>query len=177
MKNLKYFIKLASIFSFLFTASCGPYWYKPYGKIFKQVPKDGTPGYRQGWMDGCESGLATQFGSGFMMTFYKWKKDPLLSQDKPDLNLVRAKYEDKWDIDWNNKSEISDNARHYKKIFWISHIFCRHSIVGTYQTAQDAYGGSMDPPLPGEERYNPGAHSLGNIWSFHGRGSSTPSLW
>lgn len=161
---------------FLLTA-CGPYWYKPYGKIFTQVPKDGDPGYRTGWMDGCESGLATQFGSGIMMTFYKWKKDPDLSVANPDLYLIRQKYGNKWDINWNDEEEIKANIRHYKSVFWISHLFCRHAIIGTYQTSKDAYGKSMDPTLPGQQRYVPGAHSLGNIWSFQGRGSMYPTLW
>ncbi len=174
---MKNFIKIISVLIFLFTSSCGPYWYKPYGKIFKQAPKDGTPGYRTGWMHGCESGLSTQFGSAIMMTFYKWKKDPLLSVANPDLNLVRAKYEKEWKINWNNPSEIKDNIRNYKTVFWIGHIFCRHAILGTYQLAGDAYGGSMDPTLAGDQRYQPGGHNLGNIYSFQGRGNMQPSLW
>ncbi len=164
------------ITSFLIT-SCGPYWYKPYGKIFTHAPKDGTPGYRMGWMHGCESGLATQFGSAIMMTFYKWKKDPDLSIAKPDLNLIRKKYEDKWDINWDDPKEIQNNIRHYKKIFWLGHIFCRHSVVGTYQTAKDSQGKSFDPPLAGEQRYKPQAHSLGNVYSFHGRGNMNLHFW
>ena len=167
------------LITLLITSCSNPNWYKPYGKIFKQAPKDGTPGYRTGWMHGCESGLATQFGSAFMMTFYKWKKDPDLSINQPDLELVRKKYEDKWDINWNNPEEIKTNIRHYQKIFWIGHIFCRHSIIGTYQTAADAHGGSFDPTLPGEQRWlNPKMpHNLGNIYSFHGRGNSQLTYW
>ena len=126
-KNMKKILLL--IISLSLLSSCGPYWSKPYGKIFKQAPKDGTPGYRAGWMDGCESGLATQFGSAIMMSFYEWKKDPDLSVARPDLNLIRKKYEDKWDIDWNNTEEIQVNIRHYKRIFWISHIFCRLGLI------------------------------------------------
>ena len=161
----------------LLTSSCGPYWYKPYGKIFKQAPKDGTPGYQMGWMHGCESGMATQFGSAIMMAFYKWKKDPDLSIARPDINLIKLKYEDRWEIDWNNPEEIQRNIRHYKKIFWVAHLFCRHAIIGTYQTAKSAHGKSFDPPLPGDQRYKPGAHSLGNVYSFHGRGDMSLSLW
>jgi len=170
-------MKKILIITLLFITACGPYWYKPYGKIFKQAPKDGTVGYRMGWIHGCESGLATQFGSAFMMTFYKWKKDPDLSITKPDLNLVRKKYQNKWNINWNDESEIKKNIRHYQKIFWIGHIFCRHSIVGTYQLAKSAHGGNFDPPLPGEQRYNPSSHSLGNIYSFHGRGNANLTYW
>lgn len=177
MKKLIYLIKLLSILSFFTVSSCGPYWYKPQGRVFKQAPKDGTPGFRQGWMQGCESGLATQFAGSFMMTFYKWTKDPLLSIANPDLNLVRKKYGKKWDINWDNPTEIKDNIRHYKKIFWISHFYCRHFALGTFQNAKDAHGNSMDPPLAGEQRYKPGGHSLGNIYSFHGRGHSNLSLW
>lgn len=172
MKNI-----LVSIITIFLLSSCGPYWYKPYGRIFTHVPKDGTPGYRQGWMDGCESGLATQFGSAIMMAFYQWKKDPDLAISNPDLNLIRSKYGTKWDINWDNINEVKANISQYKAVFWMAHGFCRHSIVGTYQTARSAYGATMDPPLPGETRYDPGAHSLGNVWSFHGRGSMHPTMW
>ena len=158
-------------------SSCGPYWYKPYGRIFTHVPKDGNPGYRTGWMHGCESGLATQFGSAIMMSFYRWKKDPDLSIDKPDLNLIHQKYGDQWDINWNDPEEIKMNIKHYKKVFWLAHMFCRHAIVGTYQTAADAYGGTMNPPLPGEQRFVPGKHNLGNVWSLYGRGNSQLTYW
>jgi hypothetical protein len=111
------------------------------------------------------------------MTFYKWKKDPDLSVSKPDLYLIRQKYGDKWDLDWNDVEEVKKSIRHYKKVFWIGHIFCRHSILGTYQLSKSAHGKSFDPPLPGEQRYVPGKHSLGNIYSFHGRGASQSSMW
>ena len=38
-------------------------------------------------------------------------------------------------------------------------------------------GKTMNPTLPGQQRYKPEAHSLGNIYSFHGRGSMHPTLW
>ena len=128
-------------------------------------------------MHGCESGMATQFSSAIMMAFYEWKKDADISVSKPDLDLVRRKYEDKWDINWNDPEEIKTNVRHYQRIFWIAHLFCRHAILGTYQISAGAHGGSMDPPLAGEARYNPGAHSLGNIYSFHGRGTGQLTYW
>jgi hypothetical protein len=168
---------LIAMLTLLSISACGKYWYKPYGKIFNHGPKDGTPGYRTGWEHGCESGLATQFGSAFFMAFYSWKRDENLTISKPDMDLVKETYEKEWDIDWNDLEEVKTNIRHYNKVFWLGHIFCRHSIVGTYQMAGSAHGKSMDPPLPGEQRYVPGAHSLGNIYSFHGRGNSHLSYW
>ena len=177
---MKYWSKFTPflLLSALLITACGPYWYKPYGRIFSHAPKDGNPGYRTGWIHGCESGLATQFGSAFMMSFYQWKKDPNLAIDKPDMNLVYQTYKDKWDINWNNEEEIKENIKHYRKVFWFAHAFCRHSIIGTYQTAADAYNATaMNPPLPGEQRFVPGKHNLGNIYSIYGRGNSQLVFW
>ena len=52
-----------------------------------------------------------------MMTFYKWKKDPDLSVSKPDLRKIRIKYEDKWDINWDNRDEINKILDITKKYF------------------------------------------------------------
>jgi len=38
--------------------------------------------------------------------------------------------------------------------------------LGILQTAD------MSPPLPGQERYNPMGHSLGNIWKMNGKGDT-----
>ena len=63
-------VKKAIIYTLLIVvlASCNKYWYKPYSKIFNHKP-EGSPGFELGWMHGCESGLGTQFGGAFMMTF------------------------------------------------------------------------------------------------------------
>lgn len=45
------------------------------GWVFKNIPKDGTPGYKLGWIHGCESGLGTQFGGAIYQSFYTWKRD------------------------------------------------------------------------------------------------------
>ena len=70
------------ILLFLTLNSCSPYWYKPMGFIFNHVPKEGSPGFRLGWMHGCESGLGTQFGGAIYQSFYSWKRDPDIASSK-----------------------------------------------------------------------------------------------
>ena len=38
------------------------------------VPK-GHADYRKGFLDGCETGMATGFANDYYKTFYKYKKD------------------------------------------------------------------------------------------------------
>lgn len=162
----------------LFTPSCWPNWYKPFGRIFRQAPKDGTPGYRLGWIHGCQSGLATNFGANFTIFFYSWSKDPDLVVSSPNIEKLRIKYAEELPINWDNPTEVKKNLNDYKKIFWLGHIFCRHSIVGTYQGAKTIHGTSFDPPIAGDPRLNLNKmHSIGNVWSFHGRGNFNLDYW
>ena len=157
----------------VFCSSCAgnPHWWKPHGRTFsKHAPKDGSDGFRLGWMHGCESGFATQFGGAIYMSLYEWKKDPDLVTKNPDINKLRVKYQD-WNVNWNNVDEVNKNLSDYKKIFWRAHIFCRHTVLGTMQMAE------MEPPLPNEPRYDPGKHSLGNIYNMRGRGNMRGGLW
>ncbi len=169
---------LIIFFTAILLIGCVPNWYKPYGySLFKQMPKGGSPGFRLGWIHGCESGLGSQFGGSIYMSFYTWKKDPDIALTEPDYEKIRKRYKKELaDIDWNNPAEVKKNFNDYNTIFWGGHIFCRHSVLGILQTAE------MAPPLPGEDRYDPAKHSLGNIWKITGKGDTrygaTPaSLW
>lgn len=149
----------------LFLPSCNKYWYKPMNYLFNKMPKDGSPGFKLGWEHGCHSGLGSQFGGAFYMTMYTWKKDPDIMSSNPDIKKIRNRYKKELkDVDWNNPADIKKNFSDYKKIFWGAHIFCRHSVLGLLQTA------GMDPSLPGKTRYDPGAHSLRNVWNLQGKG-------
>jgi hypothetical protein len=168
--------KILILITILILSSCGRYWYKPYGKIFKQMPKGGSPGFELGWIHGCESGLATQFGGAIYMSFYSWKKDVDIiktTKTSQDITRIKNKYkkEKLANINWNNPVEVQKNFDDYKAIFWAAHIFCRHGILGELQMA------GMDPSLPGEERYNPAKHSLGNIYKIDGKGDARLSYW
>lgn len=44
-------------------------------------PPPGSAEYRQGWSDGCESGLSA-YGTPFYKTFHRVKQDPILAQNK-----------------------------------------------------------------------------------------------
>ncbi len=164
INKLKKYFTIIIIF---FTSSCYDNWYKPMGYIFSHMPKGGSPGFELGWKHGCESGLGSQFGGAFYMNFYTWKRDPDLIVSNPDYQKIRKKYRKEFKkINWNNKTEVKKNLSDYAGIFWGAHAFCRHSVLGMLNTAE------MTPTLPGDERYSPGAHSIGNVWKMTGKGDT-----
>jgi hypothetical protein len=170
------FKKLLTIFLIFSLTNCVPNWYKPMGyRVFRKMPKEGSPGFKLGWIHGCESGLGTQFGGSFFMSFYSWHRDPDIVAAFPDIPKIRARYKKELKgIDWNNKKEVKKNFDDYNAIFWGAHYFCRQTVLGSLQSA------SMNPTLPGEERYDPGAHSVGNVWKLNGRGDTrigSTGLW
>lgn len=166
--------KISVFFLLLILCSCYPNWYKPMGKVFKNAPKNGSPGFRLGWIHGCESGLSTQFGGAIYQSFYTWKRDPDITSSEPDYDKIRKRYRKELkDIDWNNINDIKKNFSDYNTIFWGGHIFCRQAVIGMLISAD------MKPPVADDERYNPMAHSLGNIWKMTGRGDTRigTGLW
>lgn len=170
--------KFITILLILFSTSCVKNWYKPYGyRIFSKMPSGGTPGFNLGWIHGCESGLGTQFSPGIYMSFYGWSKDPDIASSNPDVNKIRQRYKKELkNINWNSEADIKKNFSDYNTIFWGAHAFCRHSMLQTAQMAD------MTPPLPGETRYDPAKHSIGNVWKLNARGDSrigsgATSLW
>lgn len=152
----------------LLLGSCTPNWYKPMGyRAFRHMPKGGSPGFELGWIHGCQSGLGTQFGGAFYMSFYTWSRDPDITSVNPNIPKIRERYKKELkDVNWDDPQDIKKNFSDYNTIFWRSHIFCRHSVLGTLQSA------GMDPPLPSEARYNPAAHNLGSIWKLDGKGDT-----
>lgn len=156
----------------LFVSSCSVRnWYKPMGyRIFKQMPKGGSPGFELGWIHGCESGLATQFGGAIYMSFYKWKKDPdiVASNRTPEqIKRIKRRYKKELkNINWEDSLSINKNFSDYNRIFWLAHIFCRHAALGGLQMS------GMTPPLPGQTRYDPGAHSIGNVYKINATGDT-----
>lgn len=158
--------RILVFFTLLMLSNCAtPNWYKPYGYLlFSQMPQDGSPGFKLGWIHGCESGLATQFGGAFYMSFYSWKKDPDIASADPNIPRIRARYKKELkDINWNNSNEIKKNFSDYNTIFWGAHGFCHGAVLGVLLTA------AMNPPKPGEERYNMMAHSVGNVFKITAR--------
>jgi hypothetical protein len=155
-------------------SSCSKYWYKPMGWVFNHVPKEGSPGFKLGWLHGCESGLGTQFGGAIYQSFYTWKRDPEIASANPDYNLIRKRYQKELKkVNWRDIQDIKKNFSDYNTIFWGAHSFCRQVIIGTLQTAD------MAPPVADEERFNPMAHSLGNIFKMTGKGDTRigTGLW
>jgi hypothetical protein len=170
MKKILIFLLIFSL------TNCVHDWYKPIGyRVFRKMPKGGSPGFELGWIHGCESGLGTQFGGSIYQSFYGWHRDPDITSSEPDINKIRSRYKKELKgINWNDQSEVNKNFSDYNSIFWGAHYACRQIVLGTVQSA------NMNPPLPGEDRYNPGAHSIGNIWTLKGRGDTrigSTGLW
>jgi len=166
--------KIAILFALFFLTSCGPYWYKPMGKIFKQAPKapdQASYGFRLGWIHGCESGLATNFGGTFFMSFYKWKRDPDLIASNPDRYKLSRKYEDELPLDWNNDREVEKNIYDYNNIFWTAHKYCRHYALGSLRMVD------MEPDLPSAERFRLGSHNMTDMYRLDGFGDTRFSHW
>jgi hypothetical protein len=170
-------IKKICIISLIFALiGCTPNWYKPMGwRTFRNMPKRGSPGFKLGWIHGCQSGLGTQFAGAFYMTFYTWSRDvditsvdPLaITPFSPDVIKIRKRYKKELkNVNWNDPAAIKKNFSDYNTIFWTAHYFCRQFAHGTLQAS------NMTPSLPGEERYDPSAHNLGSIWRINGRGDT-----
>lgn len=164
-------IKKLIFITIFFLSSCGPYWYKPYGIVFKDMPRGGTPGFNLGWRHGCESGLATQFGGAITMSFYEWRKDPDIVRVNPNLDVIRKRYKKELNIDWNNPTVVNKNISDYKTIFSIARAHCKYAIYGSLQLA------GIEPNLPGEERFVPGKHNLHNIYTVDDKGDTRWSFW
>lgn len=175
-RRMKIFKPLLIVCSIFFLASCVPNWYKPQGyRAFRKMPKGGSPGFELGWIHGCQSGLGTQFGGAVYQSFYTWSRDPDISSATPDIPKIRERYKEELKkVNWNDPIEVKKNFSDYNSIFWGTHYFCRQMVLGTNQSAD------MSPPLPGETRWNPAAHGLGNIWKLNGRGDTrigSTGLW
>ena len=74
--------------------------------------------------------------------------------------------------------DIKRNLKDYNLVFWDAHFLCRQVVLGTLQM------GGMTPNLPGDARYKPEAHHLGNIYSITDKGDArlgakagTGGLW
>ncbi len=133
--------------------------------MFRNIPKDGSPGLQLGWQHGCESGLGSQFGGNFYMSAYTWHRDVDITSSNPNIEAIRKRYKREFkSINWNDSAEVKKNLSDYNTIFWTAHAFCRHSVLGILQTAD------MEPNLPGDDRYLPQKHYLGNIYMIHGKG-------
>jgi len=77
-----------------------PDTWKPSAWILEQVPKDATPAQKQGWLDGCKSGMGNMTNSGYR-SFYRFTQDPELRKDPA-----------------------------YYKVWKDTYTFCRHYVYG-----------------------------------------------
>ncbi len=166
--------RILPLIFFVLLTSCHRNWYKPMGYLFKDVPKNGNPGFTLGWIHGCESGLGTQFAGAIYQSFYSWKRDPDIASSNPNIEKIRKRYPKELKrIDWSNQAEIKKNFSDYNTIFWGAHYYCRQMAIGLLISAD------MKPPVADDERYNPMAHSVGNVWKITGRGDTRigTGLW
>lgn len=136
-------------------------------RLFHQMPKGGSPGYNLGWIHGCQSGAGSQFGGAMYMSFYTWSRDPDITSTKPNISVIRERYKSELrGINWNDPEDVKRNFADYNMVFWDAHYFCRQTILGSLQAAK------MHPKLPGEDRYDPEEHSIGNVWKINGKGDT-----
>jgi hypothetical protein len=160
--------------AFLLSSCSVPHWWKPYGyMMFKKIPKNGSPGLQLGWIHGCESGLGSQFGGGIYMYFYTWHRDVDITSSNPDINKIRRRYKKELaKVNWNDPADISKNFSDYNSIFWNAHGICHASIIGMLQTTDISGdpGNGLIPPVAGDTRFDPSQHSIGRVWSLHGKG-------
>ena len=165
--------KLLALTLIILLSSCYKNWYKPMGRIFRTMPKGGTPGYELGWIHGCESGLGTQFGGEVYKMFYGWKKDPDIVSSNPNYNKIRLRYRSELKkVDWNNQKEVDKNISDYKKIFPIAYFYCRQSVLGILQSA------NMTPDLPGDNKLlQPFEHNAVNVFIITGNSGDTWQGW
>ena len=81
------------------------------------MPKNGSPGFKLGWIHGCESGLGSQFGGAFFMSFYSWKRDPDIASVDPNITRIRARYKKELkDVNWDNPAEVKKNLSDYNSV-------------------------------------------------------------
>jgi hypothetical protein len=164
-------INLLIIIFLLTLSACGPYWYKPYGRIFKDMPQGGTPGFQLGWKHGCESGMATQFGGAFYQSFYTWKKDPDIMSSNPNITAIKERYQQGLPINWNNPAEVGKNFSDYKKVHPAAYAYCKHTVLGMLQSA------NLDPSLAGGDRWDPSTSNLENIYLIDVKGDMRSAAW
>jgi hypothetical protein len=120
--------------------------FAPNKKLFKMLP-EGPADYQLGWLDGCETGMATGFATDYYRYFYKFKKD---------IDMIK-----------------SGNKR-YLRAWPAAMIYCRHYALGTLReaTMQPLLPGTGYPPIPfgGETLF-------GTVFSPKNQGAIGLSLW
>ncbi len=145
--------------------SCSsPYWYKPNGYLFTMMPKGGSPGYNLGWVQGCYSGLGTQFAGAIGMTFYTWSRDVDITSSKPNIEAIRQRYGNKElkGVNWNDQKDIKQNFSDYNLVFFDAYNFCRQTALGSLRASGE------NPPVPSQVRYDPSQANVGDIWKLDG---------
>ncbi len=152
------------IFVFLLSNCAGsPYWYAPNGYLFKMMPKGGSPGYNLGWKHGCESGLGTQFAGALSMSFFTWHRDIDIVSSKPNIPAVKERYKKELkDVNWSDPADVKRNFSDYNLVFFDAYNFCRQTALGSLRAT------TINPPLPGGTRYDPGGQNIADVWKLDG---------
>lgn len=161
-------MRIFALILLLIFTSCTPNWYKPYGyRMFKKMPKGGSPGLELGWIHGCQSGLGTNFGGGIYMYFYTWSRDPDIASSNPDVERIKKRYKKELaKVNWSDPADVSRNFSDYNAIFFNAYGFCKASVLGTLQAAE------IRPKLPGQDRFVLGEENIGAVWKLNGKGDA-----
>jgi len=157
---LEYYIKKIVIFVVLLSCmACDPSKNNilaPNKRLFKQIPKQAEhyPDYKQGWLDGCESGLATGFANDYYKMFYKYQRD---------------------------KYKVTKGVKPYLRAWSSAMIYCRHYATGTLKESGmlTRLPGEGHPfPLGGETGYGKQfGQGLLKTWDFDKHGAWGLELW
>lgn len=153
-------IKLIFIFLFFLSLSACDLTknniFAPNKRLFKQVPEaaDDYEDYKQGWLHGCETGMATGFANDYYKSFYKFNKD---------IEMVKQ------------------GVKPYLRAWSSAMIFCRHYVLATLKEAgmQPRLPGQGFPmPLGGEKGEGKAfGHGVFKTWDFDKHGAQGLSRW
>ena len=130
--------------------------FAPNKRVLTHYPKqaDLYPDYKQGWLDGCESGLATGFANDYYKSFYKYQKD---------------------------KNMVKKGVKPYLRAWSSAMIYCRHYATGTLKEAgmpTRLPGEGFPMPLGGDS--GDGAkfgHGILKTWELNNHGAQGLGNW
>ncbi|MBT4878863.1 MAG: hypothetical protein HON42_03475 [Alphaproteobacteria bacterium] len=132
--------------------------FAPNKRLLKKYPKNAGyfPDYKQGWLDGCETGMATGFANDYYKLFYKFQKD---------------------------REMVKKGVKPYLRAWSSAMIYCRHFVTATLKEAQmtpKLPGQGFSLPLGGDKGDGdlPAAgHGILNVWDLKNQGAIGLSKW
>jgi len=130
----------------------------PNKRLYNQLPKQAElyPDYRQGWLDGCQTGMSTGFANDYYKMFYKFTKD---------------------------RDRVKRGVKPYLRAWSSAMIYCRHFVVGTLGESKmnPRLPGQGFPLSLGGDKAPDGmampGHGIIDIWQPYRHGAQGLDLW